>query len=119
MSRYDYPDPGQDPNYCDGLGGHPEIARTCSGCGETAYVGREMGYQVQVFCDRCIDRAPIDPAEHAAHAALDVFQTIEVELAKCSTPARAEALRRIADVIFKQADRVALAATSKLEDLAS
>lgn len=119
MSRYDYLDPGQDPNYCNGLSGQPGVPRTCKGCGGTVMVSREDTYQVQVFCDRCLDRAPIDPAEHAAHAALDVFQTIDVELAKCSTPARAQVLRRIADTIYKQADRIALAATAKLEDLAS
>ena len=33
MSRYDYPDPGQDPDYCDGLSDDPE-ALLCLWCNE-------------------------------------------------------------------------------------
>lgn len=59
----------------------------------------------------------IDPAEHAYHAVLDAFGTLECELAKCSTTDRALVLRRLCDQVFQSADRIALASTSKLEDL--
>lgn len=63
--------------------------------------------------------AAIDPAEHVAHAVLDAFQTLECEMAKCSTVDRALALRRICGSLYHSADRLALASTDKLNDLAS
>lgn len=61
----------------------------------------------------------IDPAEHAYHAVLDAFGTLECELAKASTTDRAQVLRRLCGAIYTSADRIALASTAKLEDLVS
>ncbi len=90
MSRYDYRDPGTDPAYCDGLQAEDPI-----------------------------DDAQVDPAEHAYHAAVDAFATLEVELAKCSTTQRAWVLRRLTQKLDLEADRVMQAAASKLDDLVS
>ena len=59
--------------------------------------------------------AGIDPADHAHHTALDVLQTFEVELAKASTPARAEALLKHLRAIEKAVSRVASAASDKVD----
>jgi len=61
----------------------------------------------------------IDPAEHAYHAVLDAFSTLECELAKCSTTERALVLRRLCDQVYRSADRIALASTTKVEELVS
>ncbi len=61
----------------------------------------------------------IDPAEHAYHAAVDAFATLEVELAKCSDAKRAWVLRRLTQALDRRATDVMQAAASKLDDLVS
>lgn len=61
----------------------------------------------------------VDPAERAVHAAIDAFGTLEKELAKTSTVERALQLRRMLSSVYRHADRIALAATTKVEDLVS
>ncbi len=101
MSRYDYQDPGTDPNYCNGLS-----ADVCEVCREDI---------PNCLCQTDV----IDPAEHAYHAAVDAFSTLEVELAKCSDTKRAWVLRRLTQALDRRATDVMQAAASKLDDLVS
>lgn len=67
MSRYDYPDPGTDPAYCDGISAHPdedrEVCEDCHGTGEL--IDREFP-NTWIDCGECQGRGyylpePIDP----------------------------------------------------------
>lgn len=66
MSTYDYSDPGTDQSYCDRLGGHPGVERTCAECGTSVYVSRHEPYQVRVVCQRCDDKPVIQQQRGAA-----------------------------------------------------
>lgn len=68
MSRFDYPDPGEDRNYCDAL------APDCP------FDPRDPAV---------IDRERPDPAALAEQAILANLTAIDTELAKCQTEQRA------------------------------
>ena len=53
MSRFDYPDPGTDPAYCDGLSDPPEPPDICDNCNDAAADIYSAGGRF-VFCsDQC------------------------------------------------------------------
>lgn len=112
MSRYDQPDAPDTDRYEDrpvDVADEPADGMSWADANALAFdlVREAAGFS-----------SAIDPAEHAYHAAVDAFATLEVELAKASTTDRAIVLRRLCGTLFEQADRVAQASTSKLEDLA-
>ena len=61
MSKYDYPDPGQDPAYCDGLADDdpPPTCETCAWC-DDPYAGRAE----YPYCSTlCAVQAEVDTSE--------------------------------------------------------
>ena len=60
MSKFDYPDPGNDPAYCDGTtarGDRRSQRRACAQCGADVWIGRREPYQLTVWCERCLAEA--------------------------------------------------------------
>ena len=60
MSKFDSPDPGNDPAYTDGTTdpGHRAFQRrACAQCGGDVWIGRREPYQLTVWCARCLAEA--------------------------------------------------------------
>ncbi len=59
-SRYDYPDPGTDPAYCDGLAPDDDTLEICLWCGEW----HNVNPNAWPYCSTlCAARAAVDSEE--------------------------------------------------------
>lgn len=113
MSRWSI-DPPDDDRYDD----KPLDAADIPADGDPWVTTNQFAFDIVTNIATVPREQAIDPAEHAATRVLEAFETLDVELAKCSTVNRALVLRTIVGHLYHQADRLALAATAKLDDLA-
>lgn len=93
MSRYDYRDPGTDPAYCDPLRADDDV-------------------DVPDFDQ---PDPPVDPAEHAAHALIDVLTTLEQEIVQTTDLERAHFLKGLIKRHAQHADAVDLKASAVID----